>query len=139
MKDMIATLMLILNEYQRRIFLSVLSENLGWGSYSEIAKFTGINPKTLAKGRSEVILLPRDPCARSSSDTGRRVRAKGRGRKSKFDKNPEIRTKILSLLDGNIVGDPSSSLTWTAKSTRNISDELKRKGFDVSYRIWAMS
>ncbi len=44
MKDVIATLMAILNEYQRRIFLSVPSENLGWGSHSEISEFTGMNP-----------------------------------------------------------------------------------------------
>ena len=43
MKDVIATMMPILDERQRRIFLSVLTENLGWGSASDISEFTGIS------------------------------------------------------------------------------------------------
>ena len=39
------------------------------------------------------------------------------------------------MLDGNIIGDPMSPLTWTTKSTRNLSEALKEQGMDVSYRI----
>lgn len=135
MKDVIATMMPLLDERQRRIFLSVLSENLGWGSASDISEFTGISLQTLTRGRSEADLLPRDPRARPKSDSDKRVRAEGGGRKSKTSENPEIKKAILSMLDGNIIGDPMSPLTWTTKSTRNLSEALKEQGMDVSYRI----
>lgn len=135
MKDVIATMMPILNERQRRIFLSVLSEDLGWGSASDISEFTGISLQTLSRGRAEVANLPRSPKARPVADSEDRIRAEGGGRKSKVSKNPEIREAVLMLLDGNVVGDPESPITWTTKSTRNLSDALKEQGIDVSYRI----
>ena len=135
MKDVIATMMPLLDERQRQIFLSVLSENLGWGSASDISEFTGISLQTLTRGRSEADLLPRDPRARPKSDSDQRIRAEGGGRKSKTSENPEIKKAILSMLDGNIIGDPMSPLTWTTKSTRNLSEALKEQGMDVSYRI----
>lgn len=137
MKDIIGTMMPILDERQRRIFLSVIAENSGWGSYSDLAEFTGYSLQTLKRGREEVEKLPRDPKARSGSDIDRRMRAEGGGRKSKIEKDPSIRTEILSMLDGNTVGDPESPLTWTTKSTRSLSDALKANGFDVSHRIVA--
>ncbi|MCQ2071456.1 MAG: ISAzo13 family transposase, partial [archaeon] len=135
MKDIIGTMMPLLNEYQRRIFVSVISENLGWGSAGEIAEFTGFSTQTLTRGRKEVEGLARDPKARTRPCEERRVRAEGGGRRSKTDDDPRIVTEILKMLDGNTVGDPMSLLTWTTKSTRRISDELKALGIDVSYNI----
>lgn len=79
--------------------------------------------------------MPRDPKARMGSDTERRIRAEGGGRKSKIETNPEITEAVLKLLDGNVIGNPMSPLTWTTKSTRRIADELKSQGMDVSYNI----
>ncbi len=137
MKDIIGTMMPILDERQRRIFLSVIAENSGWGSYSDLAEFTGHSLQTLKRGRDEVEKLPRDPKARMSSDADRRMRAEGGGRKSKVEKDPAIKTEILSMLDGNTIGDPESPLTWTTKSTRSLSEALKANGFDISHRIVA--
>ena len=38
------------------------------------------------------------------------------------------------ILEENTAGDPMSLLKWTCKSTRNIADELNKKGFKISYR-----
>ena len=137
MKDIIGTMMPILDERQRRIFLSVIAENSGWGSYSDLAEFTGYSLQTLKRGRDEVEKLPRDPKARMGSDADRRMRAEGGGRKSKVEKDPAIKTAILSMLDGNTLGSPQSPLTWTTKSTRSLSEALKANGFDISHRIVA--
>lgn len=134
-KDIIGVMMPILNEHQRRIFLSAIAENLGWGSSTDIAELTGISMQTLTRGRKEIASLQRDPTARPSPDGTERIRSPGGGRKSKVDQNPEIRDRILSILDGNIIGDPMSPITWTVKSTRTISDELRNQGYDISYRI----
>ena len=37
------------------------------------------------------------------------------------------------MLDGNIVGNPESPITWTTLSTREISRRLKAKGFNISH------
>ncbi len=137
MKDIIGTMMPILDERQRRIFLSVIAENTGWGSYSDLAEFTGYSVQTLKRGREEVERMPRNPKARPDCDSDRRMRAEGGGRKSKVDQDPTIKTEILSMLDGNVIGDPESPLTWTTKSTRTLSDALKEKGVEVSHRIVA--
>lgn len=135
MKDIIATMMPILDEYQRRIFLSVIAENLGWGSSSDIAEFTGYSLQTLSRGRAEVKDLPRSPKSRSKAESGKRIRAEGGGRKSKVETEPEIRDAILRCVKDNTVGDPMTYLMWTAKSTRSIAESLKEEGIDISYRI----
>ena len=109
-KDIIGVMMPILNEHQRRIFLSAIAENLGWGSSTDIAELTGISMQTLTRGRKEIASLQRDPTARPSPDGTERIRSPGGGRKSKVDQNPEIRDRILSILDGNIIGDPMSPI-----------------------------
>jgi hypothetical protein len=42
---------------------------------------------------------------------------------------------VLELVSPYTVGDPMNTLLWTSKSTRKLSDELKRKGFNVSYNV----
>ncbi len=66
-----------------------------------------------------------------------RVAASGSRAGAQVEAREESRDqdKDSVLLDGNTVSDPSSHLTWTTKSTWNISDKLKRKGFDVNYKI----
>lgn len=135
MKDIIGVMMPILDERQRRIFLSVISENMGWGAAGEIAEYADFSIQTLTRGRKEIKDLPRDPKARTCSGTEQRVRSEGGGRKSKTVINPDIVPMILQILDGNIIGDPMSPLTWTTKSTRKISEELKKQGIDISYNI----
>jgi hypothetical protein len=39
----------------------------------------------------------------------------------------------LSLVDENSKGDPEIPKLWTLKSTRNLSDELNKKGFNISH------
>lgn len=99
MKDVIAAMMPILDERQRRIFLSVLSEDLGWGSASDISEFTGISMQTLSRGKAEVAKLPRSPKARPAADHEGRIRKEGGGRKSKVSKNPgNYSEPVLSAL-----------------------------------------
>ena len=49
------------------------------------------------------------------------------------EKDPGVRDDLIKLLDGNIIGDPESPLTWTTLSTRALSDELKAMGHDISH------
>jgi len=51
------------------------------------------------------------------------------------DKHPEIKIKLKELVESTTRGDPESPLTWTCKSLRNLSSELKSKGHNVSHMI----
>ena len=134
-EELIAIMMPLLNEYQRRIFLSALVSISGWGCASDISDYTGVSMTTLTKGKSELAKLEREPTARPAAGSGGRIRAEGGGRKRSADKNPEIREELFRLLDGNVIGDPESPITWTTLSTRNLSEMLEEKGLKVSHAL----
>ena len=62
-----------------------------------------------------------------------RVRASGAGGKPAQKAQPGIDIALGSLLDGNIVGDPKSLLSWTTLSTKDLANALKLKGFSVNH------
>lgn len=129
---MIGKMMPLLDEHQRRVFLGLYCEKLGYGSATQISDLTGMSPTTLTAAKKEVQGLKCDPRARPSAGDGGRIRAEGGGRKSILEKHPEIRDELLKLLDGNVLGDPESLITWTVKSTYTLAKELKEKGYSVS-------
>jgi hypothetical protein len=93
---------------------------------------TGVSAVTISKARQEIETLERDPCARLSSDDDVRIRSPGAGRRSATEIYPELTVELESLLEDNTIGDPMSPITWTTKSTRTLSSELKSRGMDVS-------
>ena len=48
-------------------------------------------------------------------------------------KMPTISKVLETLVDPVTKGDPESSLRWTSKSLRNLTQELKNNEFDVSH------
>lgn len=129
----LGAIMPMMNETQRRQLLAAMSEMLGRGSVEELSRITGVSTVTISKGRSEIKDMERDPKARPTSDPDARVRASGAGRKPAHETQEGLDTAIMSMLDGNTIGNPESPITWTTLSTRDISDRLKTKGFDVSH------
>lgn len=62
------------------------------------------------------------------------IRKAGGGRKKAIDINPEIKEELSKLIEPATRGDPESPLMWTCKSLRNLSSELKNKGYNVSHK-----
>src|SRR5882672_4416800 len=60
-----------------------------------------------------------------------RARRRGGGRKRAADVDPGLRPALLALVEPAERGDPMSPLRWTTKSTRNLADELTRRGHKV--------
>lgn len=129
-EDFVGVMMPLLNEKQQRLFLGGLSKMLGQGSATELSEITGITKQTITQGRKDYEAADRDPRAEPASQG--RSRAPGGGRKKLIEKDPGIVDEILKLLDGNVLGDPESLLTWTVKSTTTLSQELASKGKNVS-------
>jgi Rhodopirellula transposase DDE domain len=62
------------------------------------------------------------------------IRKVGGGRKKSIDIHPEIKDELSKLIEPATRCDPESPLMWTCKSLRNLSSELKNKGYNVSHK-----
>lgn len=112
-----------LNEKQRRLLLAAEARALGWGGISKVAKATGVSRVTINKALTEI---------ENKTISLERIRKPGGGRKDITEYHPDILEKLEALVDPVTRGDPSSPLRWTCKSTRQLSQELGRKGYSIS-------
>ena len=121
--EKLAIVMPHLNEKQRRVLMAAEAKMLGWGGISRVAKATGVSRVTIHKALCEV---------EGKKVIAERVRKPGGGRKDILEYHPEILEKLEALVDPVTRGDPRSPLRWTCKSTRQLSQELERKGYSLS-------
>jgi transposase len=112
-----------LNEKQRRLLMAAEAKVLGWGGISKVAKATGVSRVTIHSALAEV---------EGKKAIAERVRKPGGGRKDITEYHPEILKKLEALVDPVTRGDPRSPLRWTCKSTRQLAQELERKGYSIS-------
>ena len=80
-------LLTVLNEKQRRLYLGLESMRLGHGGDLQISRMTGVNVKTIARGRRQL---------QQQQITTERIRAGGGGRPAL--KKRELYTIVPSLL-----------------------------------------
>lgn len=116
-----------LNERTRRIWAATEAKAIGYGGTSFIARATKISRRAILVGIREIEskrLLPEG-----------RVRKDGGGRKSVVYHQPTIIEKLENLVEPLTRGDPKSPLRWTCKSTRRLSGELIKMGYQASSRI----
>lgn len=114
----------ILDEKQRRLYLTSEAEAIGRGGKSLISKLGKISRPTLNKGEKEL----------NSQEDGSittRIRKEGGGRKKITESNTEILKALELLVEPVTRGDPESSLRWTIKSVRTLSGELNKQGHKI--------
>jgi len=126
-ENRISTMMPILDEYQRRIFLATEAQMLGYGGISCISRISGVSRVTITHGINEI-----KNQSVAKQNTGR-SRKKGGGRKSVIKSQPGIIQEIEKLIEGHTKGDPMNPLMWTSKSVRHLETILKEKGYQTSY------
>ena len=100
---------------------------IGHGGISRVMKATGLSRNAIKHGISDL-----NGESAPNELTGR-VRRKGGGRKKLEDLDGSLLKELDALISPETRGDPESPLRWTTKSTRNLSNELKKKGFSVSH------
>ena len=132
LEEFVGTMMPELDERRRRIFLGSLSLMLGQGSAKMLSEMTGTTQQTVTAGRREAKNAVKDSRARPIVDDTGRIRRPGGGRKKITETHPEIVEKLEVILDGNTLGDPESTLTWTTKGTEDIARELRAMGYTIS-------
>ena len=117
----------VLNERSRRVWAASEAMAIGHGGISRVMKATGLSRNAIKHGISDL-----NGESAPNELTGR-VRRKGGGRKKLEDLDGSLLKELDALISPETRGDPESPLRWTTKSTRNLSNELKKKGFSVSH------
>jgi hypothetical protein len=104
----------MLNEYQRRRYLSIEAKSLGRGGISLVSRLSGVSRPTLTAGIKEL-----DTTDTEIPEHGR-SRKPGGGRKPLWISSPGILDALLELLEAHTKGDPMCTLLWTNKSLRTL-------------------
>ena len=120
----------LLNERGRRIYLGAEALSLGWGGINKIHQLTGVHRHTISSGMKEtgheaVSSLPQLQPSR--------IRNKGGGRKKSVEKHPQILLDIMEIILPHTMGDPERPLLWCSKSTRKLQKVLLERGYHISH------
>jgi hypothetical protein len=117
-----------LNEYQTRRYLSAEAKAIGYGGISLISRLSGMSRQTLTGGVKE---LDR---ADNIMPEGR-SRRPGGGRKPIWEKQPGILSALEGLVSAHTKGDPMTTLLWTNKSLRSLSNGLAERKYTVCHCV----
>jgi transposase len=115
-----------LNERQRRALAAAEARTFGYGGIAAAARACGLAENTVRKGLREL--------ESGEQLAPGRVRAAGAGRKAAQNSDPELLDELRRLVRDDTRGDPERVLSWTAKSVRNLADELTGRGHPVGFR-----
>ena len=118
-----------LNERERRLWAAAEAIAIGRRGVGIVVNATQISNTTVRKGIAE---LKTD---NHEMTTSKRIRKPGGGRKPITETYPNIKNDLLELLESATRGDPMSPLRWSAKSTRNLAGELKKKGYTICHVV----
>lgn len=129
-KTRIASVLPMLNERERRIYLAAEAKSIGWGGKSIIAELACVTRRTIAKGEKD-LLIPSD----SEKLSNGRIRKEGGGRKKVIDLQPAILQEIEQIVNPHTMGDPMNPLIWTSKSASKITAELVAKGYKICHEV----
>ena len=115
MENRIKTMLPLLNERQRRIYLASEALSYGRGGISRVSEISGVTPNTIRHGIAEI--NGKEPLEATS-----RLRAPGGGRKKLEESMPELNNHILQIIDGSTYGNPEKVLSYTTMSLRTIQE-----------------
>ena len=125
----------LMTERMRRQWAASEALALPRGGMALVAQATGLSRTTIWAGVRE--LQNPSPSPGCMGDP-RRSRREGGGRHFVEVNDPRVLEDLERLVDPATRGDPMSPLRWTCKSTRKLSDELQRRGHDVSHQTVAL-
>ncbi len=121
--EFFASMTPLLDERQRRMAAGAVARMLGRGGTTTVARLAHMSRNTVLTGAREV---------EAGEATGSsRIRREGGGRKRSIDKDPILLLELDDLVSPEARGDPMSPLRWTAKSTYQLADALRAKGYDI--------
>jgi hypothetical protein len=119
-----------LSHEQRRLYAAVEANRIGRGGVKDVSEITGLCAATIASGRRQLAdLLEGRPLNRQ--------RKPGAGRKRTEQKYPEVSAALEEMLSDEVAGSPEGQAIWVRSSCRKLAEQLKERGFVMSYRtVW---
>lgn len=129
LKEKYTLLLPHLDQKSKRLYLASESIGMGRGGISKTAELTGFSRVTLTAGIKELRTTDAQHIVKKL------IRKTGGGRKKSVDKDLGLIDVVRNIVNPHTVGDPMNPLLWTSKSTRKLSDELKKQGYNVSYNV----
>lgn len=129
-KDKFDSISFYLNEKALRVWCATEVRNynkvFGSGGVTAVHRATDVTRPTIYAGLREL-----KSRKKKNKNT---IRKSGGGRKKITNIYPSILEDLENLVEPLSRGDPMSPLRWTTKSVRNISEELNKNGYSVSFR-----
>jgi Rhodopirellula transposase DDE domain len=113
----------LLDERQRRLVAGAMARALGRGGPTRVAEASGLSRSTVIAGVKEMT---------AGAGPSDRVRSLGAGRRFLIDEQPGLLQELDDLVEPEARGDPMSPLRWTAKSTENLAEALRGRGYQIS-------
>src|SRR3954465_15462053 len=111
-----------LDEQQRRWFVALEAERLGHGGDTLLAQITGLNRRTIRRGRREL-------AAGLAERPAGRIRAPGGGRPAREAQDPGLLPTLEALLAPETAGDPMGRRAKAKRSSlRHLSTALNAAG-----------
>ena len=119
------TLVGMMDERMRRQWAATEALAVGWGGVTAVSLATGLSRNTVDVGIREIRARKKQ---RNCVVVSHRIRRVGGGRKPIMESDPAISGVLDGLVEPLTRGDPESPLRWTCRSTRNLAEELQRRG-----------
>ena len=116
----ILTILPLLNEKQKRLYLAAEAESIGHGGVRAIHELTKVSQTTIIQGK-------RDLKSNSAIESSR-IRKSGGGRKPVVMKQENIKQEIETLLTNKTYGNPENPIFWTTKEFAKYSRNIDGKG-----------
>jgi hypothetical protein len=114
-----------LDERQRRLLLTAEARSLGHGGIALVSRASGVSRVTITAGVGEL--------ESGQEPTAGRVRRPGGGRKALTETDPDLLEALDALVEPDSRGDPMTRLRWTTRSTRNLAEDLRQQGHEISH------
>ena len=115
----------VLGERQRRLWAAAEAKG---GGIRPVSRATGLSQNTIRAGLVEIESV----AGGTTAVEPERHRRPGGGRKSLVESQVGLKDALEKLVSPATRGDPMSPLLWTLKSTTHLTEELLKRGFEVS-------
>jgi Rhodopirellula transposase DDE domain len=115
-----------LDERQRRWYAGLEAQRLGHGGDRRLARITGLDVKTIRRGRDEL------DADLSACPVGR-LRQPGGGRPPVETRDPALESALEAIVAPETAGDPQSAAKYKRSSLRHLSARLREQKHLVSH------
>lgn len=137
-RQLVKTMLPVLDARQRRLFLGTISDSLGRGAAKQLSEITGVSQSTILKGKKESKELSAAVTARLDSSRPAQDRPAEAGSSKPAETFQKFEGILQRLLAERTPAGADPYLYWTEEKLRELSEEAAAKeGFRFNYVVLA--